>query len=51
MSDAEKQELLTQIEAGQQKMYAAVTDFDLTATDVIQASQELDKLILQYMRG
>jgi len=51
MSEAEKQALSQQIEAAQQKMYAAVTDFNLTATDVVKASQELDKLIMQYMRG
>jgi len=51
MSETEKQALLAQIEAGKQKMYDAVTDFNLTATDVVKASQELDKLIVRYMRG
>jgi len=51
MSEAEKQALSAQIESAQQKMYAAVTDFNLTATDVVRASQELDKLIVQHMRG
>ena len=50
MSEAEKQALSVQIEAAQQKMYDAVTDFNLTATDVVKASQELDKLIVRYMR-
>ena len=52
MSEAEIQALSQQIEAAQQKMYdAALTNFDLTATDVVKASQELDKLIVQYTRG
>ena len=51
MSETERQALSQQIEAAQQKMYDAVTDFNLTATDVLKASQELDKLIVQYMRG
>jgi len=51
MYDTEKQALSQQIKAAQQKMYDAVTDFNLTATDVVRASQELDKLIVQYMRG
>ena len=51
MSEAEIQALSQQIEEAQQKMYAAVTDFNLTATDVVKASQELDKLIVRYMRG
>jgi len=51
MSDTERQALMQQIEAGQRKMYDAVTNFDLTDTDVVRASQELDKLIVQYMRG
>jgi len=51
MSDTERQALMQQIEAGQRKMYDAVTDFNLTATDVVKASQELDKLIVRYMRG
>ena len=51
MSEAERQALSAQIKAAQQKMYAAVTDFNLTATDVVKASQDLDKLIVRYMRG
>jgi len=51
MSDTERQALLAQIEAAQQKMYDAVTDFNLTATDVVRASQELDLLIVQYIRA
>jgi len=51
MSESEKQALMQQIEAGQRKMYDAVTNFDLTATDAVRASQELDKLIVKYMRG
>jgi len=51
MSEAERQALSQQIEAGRRKMYDAVTDFNLTATDVVRASQELDKLIVRYMRG
>jgi len=51
MSDTERQALSQQIKEAQQKMYDAVTDFNLTATDVVRASQELDLLIVQYIRA
>ena len=51
MSEAERQALSQQIEAAQQKMYDAATNSDFTATAVVKVSQELDKLIVQYMRG
>jgi len=50
MSEAERQALSQQIEAGRRKMYDAATNSDFTAINVVRVSQELDELIVRYMR-
>ena len=50
MSEAERQALSQQIEAGKSKMHATADKFGLDSIEALEVSQELDLLINQYMR-